>query len=58
MIITSNSCEAADIMAYLKDKLNLPENLISFSVHFTIDQPIRVTCEYLPESRDDSNKST
>jgi hypothetical protein len=41
--------ETKEIVDFLMSKLGIPLNVINFSVHFSMDDAIRVDCTYFPE---------
>lgn len=40
--------KAQEIISYLRDQLQLPIFIKQFSIHFSPDSPITVTCDYMP----------
>jgi hypothetical protein len=42
---------AAEILEYLKTKLELPDNIISISLHMAVDELVTVTCTFHPVTK-------
>jgi hypothetical protein len=52
MVFTPGLKETNELVNYLRDKLHIPENVQTFEIRFSIDNPIVVCCEYYPENTD------
>lgn len=49
-VITTNSPEAQEIFNYLKTKLEIPESVVGFSLHFQMDSVLTISnMEYHPK---------
>lgn len=46
--IDSNHEEAVEIFKFLKDRLDLPDNIIEFKLTFKLNAPLVVECAYYP----------
>jgi hypothetical protein len=50
--IHSNSKDAIELFEYIKDKLNLPDNVIEFKLHYKVEDLIKVECVYYPSRKE------
>jgi hypothetical protein len=46
------SGKGRELCDMLRDALGVPKRAQSFSVHFGVNDVVRVECEYIPEARD------
>lgn len=44
----TNSKEGLELFNYLKEKLNLPANVVEFSVNLKLNDLVTVDCTYYP----------
>lgn len=44
----TNSKEGLELFNYLKEKLNLPANIVEFSVNLKLNDLVTVDCTYYP----------
>lgn len=46
---TSENDKTKEVIEFLRDKFQIPKNVIKFSVNFSGDDCVNVHCEYYPE---------
>lgn len=49
----ANNREALEIFNYLKEKLNLPDNVIEFTLTYKVEDHLTVECRYYPKRNED-----
>lgn len=55
----ANNREALELFKILKERLNLPDNIVEFTLHFKHDDLITVTCMYYPKRiENEQNRSS
>ena len=50
--LTVKSGLGKELCDLLRAALAVPEGVTAFSVHFTLDAPVRVECDYMPRVAD------
>lgn len=48
-VMNSMTGRGRELADQLRRELGVPDHVLSFSVHFSVDSLVRVQCEYMPK---------
>lgn len=49
IVMQSSTGRGRELADMLRRELGIPDNVLSFSVHFSVNSALRVQCEYMPK---------
>ncbi len=52
MILTDKDAEVIALINVIKQTLDIPDNVIRFSIHFSVEEPVRVEAVYYAKKRE------